>query len=128
MAWEVVPQDILAARITMSHTGASAAPVASGALELLLALLVTALCGFGEARCVFAHGVPCAPRAKWPAALAPGCGARITAALAATLAREAVPIYVPAAQAPPQHLSPAAHSKLVPCEFLQCTPCRLTFW
>jgi len=97
LAWEVVPQDVLAARITMSHASASAAPVASGALELI-ALLIPALCGFMKAWRVFAHGVPCAPRAKWLAALAPGSGTRVAAALAATLAREAVPIHVLAAE------------------------------
>merc|ERR1740121_2581522 len=97
LAREVVPQDVLAARITMSHASAFAAPVASGALELL-ALVIPALCGFMKAWRVFAHGVPCAPRAKWLAALAPGGGTRVAAALAATLAREAVPIHVLAAE------------------------------
>jgi len=81
----------------MSHTGSSAASVALGALELF-ALLVPALCGFIKAWRVFAHGVPRAPRASWLAALAPWCGARVAAALAATLAREAVPIHVLAAE------------------------------
>jgi len=102
LAWEVVPQDVLAARITMSHTSASAAPVASSALELL-ALLIPALCGFRKAWRLFARGVPCAPRASWLAALAPRSGTRVAATLAATLAWEVVTLHVLAAEVAHSH-------------------------
>jgi len=103
----------------MSHTGSSAASVALGALELF-ALLVPALCGFIKAWRVFAHGVPRAPRASWLAALAPWCGARVAAALAATLAREAVPIHVLAAKI--AHSDTDRTAAAVSCGALETSP------
>jgi len=97
LAWETVPQDILAANIFLAHASVATALVASGALELV-AVAVRALHRCLSALGVFADGVPCTPRAFRLAALAAWRIACVSAApTALSLARKAVPIDVLAA-------------------------------
>merc|ERR1712038_786554 len=69
LAWEIVPHDVLAADIILTHADVAAAAVAMGALELV-AVAVPTLHRRLSALCFFAGGVPCTPRAFRLAALA----------------------------------------------------------
>merc|ERR1712244_80215 len=55
LAWEIVPQDVLAANIIPAHTDVAAAAIAMGALELV-AVAVRALHRCRSALSVFADG------------------------------------------------------------------------
>jgi len=108
LAWELVPQDILTANIILAHAGVATALVARGTLELV-ALAVRALRRCLSALGVFADGVPCTFRAFRLAALAAWRITCISAApTALSLAREAVPIDILAADIMLAHTSTAA--------------------
>jgi len=97
LAWEIVPQDVLATNIILAHADVAATTVAVGALELV-AIAVRALHRCLSALGVFADGVPCTPRASRPAALAAWRIACVsTAPTTLSLARKAVPIDILAA-------------------------------
>jgi len=97
LAWEVVPQDVLAASIILAHADVATATIATGALELI-AIAVLALHRRSSALSVFADRVPCTPRAFRLAALASWCIACVPAATTTLpLARKAVPIDILAA-------------------------------
>jgi len=92
LAWESVPQDVLAAHIVLAHADVAATAVASGALELV-AIAVRALHRCLSALRVFAHGVPGTPWAVRPAALAAWRVACVSAATTAlSMAWKVVPV------------------------------------
>jgi len=108
LAWEIVPQDILAANIILAHAGVATALVACGALELV-AIAVGALHRCLSALGVFADWVPCTLRPCRLAALAAWRIACISAAPAAlSLARKVVPIDILAADIMLAHTGTAA--------------------
>jgi len=107
LAREVVPQDVLAAYIILTHTGVAAAPVAMGTLKLVT-IPVCALDRRLPAFRLFADRVPCANGAPRLAALAARSEAGISAASASLpLAGETVPIRVLATDIIFAHTCPA---------------------
>jgi len=106
-ACEAVPQDIVAADITLGHTDIATALVAGRTLESV-ALLVPALHRIRSTLGVLCDGVPATLRAFGLAALAARCIACVSAApTALALAWKAVPIHILAADIPLAHTSTA---------------------
>jgi len=108
LAWETVPQDILAANIVLAHAAVAAASISLCALELV-AVAVRALHRHLSALSVIADGVPCTLRAFRLAALAAWRRACVSAApTTLSLAWKAVPIDILAADIMLAHTGTAA--------------------
>lgn len=107
LAWELVPQDVLAANVALGHTRITTTFVAMRTLELVPTVLV-ANHGRLPALGALADWVPRTPWTFGLAALAPRCSACVSAATTTSLAWEIVSIDVLAADVILAHTSTTA--------------------